>query len=283
MSGLRISVDVAGLPVGGAITAELFPNLADAVHAVADRALEIWTDYAAGGAMPDGSRINDRTGQYLRSIHMRKTGDFSAEVYTELPYAKAIEEGTGPRDMKDILHSSMKVRISKKGKRYLIIPFRWNSPKSVLGNNAPVQVWNWWKDRGSSYVASQHTRVSGTGAFDIKTRAPLLTPAWKYRWGSRLTPTALANLGFKDNDPLARRMAGMVRFRTPGKTGGGSHTQLITFRVMSEGSKGWIRPAQPGKWPARTTADQLRPAAEQEFKAAVERDVAAMLEGELGT
>ncbi len=278
--GIQVSVLVDGIPPGGPITAELFPNLHAAVRAVAERAHAQWQEYAAGAPLPDGQTIKDRTGTYLRSIMLRETGDFSAEVYSELPYAQAIEEGTKQRDMKDMLRSSMKVRRTKDGRRYLIIPFRWNGPNSVLGNNTPVQVWNWWKhpDRVSSAITARTHRVSGTGAFDIATRQPLLVPAWRYRWGSRLSTSAIETLGFADNSQVAKRMAGMVRFRQPGK-GGAAHSQLMTFRVMMEGSQGWIRPAQPGKWPARVTGDALKPAAEGAFAAGVEKDVAALLDG----
>ncbi|MCK7579806.1 MAG: hypothetical protein MZV65_31705 [Chromatiales bacterium] len=73
----------------------------------------------------------------------------------------------------------------------------------------------------------------------------------------------------------AQRMAGMVRFDNPGE----KHSQYLTFRVMSEDSQGWIRPAQPGKFPAKAAVDTYRPLAEQAFKAALQKDVDAILGG----
>jgi hypothetical protein len=79
----------------------------------------------------------------------------------------------------------------------------------------------------------------------------------------------------------ADRMAGMVSFRdsTSKSGGGGRHGQYITFRVMVENSPGWKVPAQPGKFPAKTVADLIRPVAEEMFREAVERDIAAALDG----
>jgi hypothetical protein len=74
------------------------------------------------------------------------------------------------------------------------------------------------------------------------------------------------------------RMAGMVRFRNPKPKKAGQHTQFLTFRVMSEKSSGWKMPEQPGRWPARTVADQMRPIAEEEFRQAAEADIRAFLD-----
>ena len=71
----------------------------------------------------------------------------------------------------------------------------------------------------------------------------------------------------------AKRMAGMTNFRQPGGRGGGAHSQYLTFRVMSEDSSGWKAPAIPGQYPAKITAEHLRPMAEPAFKKALEEDV----------
>ena len=280
--GIRVRVLVAGIPPDGAITAAVFPNLSHAVRAIAERAQEQWLDFADGAPLPDGKIIQNRTGEYARSIALRTTGDFSAEVYSELPYADAIERGTPQRDMKDILRTSLKVRLTKDGRRYLIIPFRHNGPTSVQGSNTPVEVWNWWKKPGrkSSRVVSQHTRVSGTGAYDIHTREPIRVAAWRYQWGSRLTKTALASLGHEPDSRMSKRMQGMVRFASAKGNGGASHSQLMTFRIMMEGSPGWIMPAQPGKYPARETEKLIEPVAEEVFGEAVKADVVAILGAE---
>lgn len=275
----HIAIDLSALmPLAGPITNAEFPHLALAVTAIADRVERRWKTYAAGAPMPNGKTINNRTGEYVRSIMQRQTGHFAAEVYTDLPYAGVIEHGAPRHDMKTMLNSSLKVRISAAGRRYLIIPFRHGHPGNVIGDSPMSDaVSAWWTDKKASSVRGMGSRLSGTGAMDIKTRKPLTVAARSYAWGDRLSRGALASLGASDHE--TKRMQGMVMFRRPGKTGGASHSQFITFRVMSENSKGWIAPATEGKWPARTTSEIYKPLAEAIFRAAVAEDIKALLPG----
>lgn len=274
----RISVALGHMiPEGSAFSAALFPTLAYAVHRITEAAHQQWVSYASGASLPNGQVIQSRTGEYARSIQVREMGDFSAEVFSDLPYAKAIEEGSPARDLKTILNSSYKVRLTHDGRRYLIIPFRWNHPNSVMGNAMPAQVHNWWSGQKPSAITGTYRRVSGTGALDIKTRGALTVPGRHYRWGSRLTETDLEGMGVTGRS--AKQMSGMVNFRKPGATGQGSHSQFITFRTMVEGSKGWIAPAQDGKWPARTVSETLQPVAEEAFRRAVQVDIQNILDG----
>jgi hypothetical protein len=279
MGAFRIDVDLGSiLPTGAALNGRQFPALSYAVQTIAQLAQDNWVAYAHGAPLPDGKAIQNRTGEYARSILVRRTGDLSAEVYSDLAYAHAIEEGGPARDMKRILNSSMKVRVAKDGKRYLIIPFRWNAPGSVMGHQMPEQVWSWWQGRGASHIVNgemNYKRLSGTGTYDWRTRARITTPAWRYHWGERLGKDALAAAGVTGK--AAQRMRGMVNFRNPGGKGGSAHSQFLTFRIMKEGSKGWIVPAQEGKWPARTVAQQLQSVAEDAFSAAAQADIEQML------
>jgi hypothetical protein len=303
MSSFSISIDLSHLmQVGSALTKDVFPHLAFAVQSVADAAETKWKEFASGVPMPNGRVINPRSGQYGRSIMQRNTGDFSRTVYTELPYALEIEQGAPRRDMKTLLNSSLKVRISAAGKRYLIIPFRHSpNPNNVMGDSSfPQSVADFWKTAKPSHVLPRFSRgaggmshlfglewasevrsggfrPSGTGAFDIRTRMPLQVAKHNYHWGDRLSKGTLDALGVTGT--AAKRMEGMYNFRRPGKTGGAAHSTFITFRTMVEGSKGWIRPATEGKWPARQTAAIYQPVAEEVFKAAVEEDLRHALPG----
>ena len=98
---------------------------------------------------------------------------------------------------------------------------------------------------------------------------------WRYKWGSRLDKGTLAGLGI--TGAQAKRVTGMVNFREQPHGEGARHSQYITFRVMSEDSKGWRAPAREGFHPAKTVADKLRPVAEEAFRKAVELDVRRML------
>lgn len=285
-SPLRISIPVGDLiPAGMKADAATFPTLSYAVRAVAEAAHQQWVNYATGTPLPNGQTISPRGGTYARSIQLRQTGDFSAEVYSNLPYAEQVEYGTPQRDMKEMLGRSLKVRVVSNpkspnfGKRYLIIPFRWGSSGSggVGANVMPKAVANWWKGQDSSRVVRMSERKSGTGAFDIKTRAPLMVPQRVYNWGDRLKRGDLSSLGV--NGAAARRtMAGMVKFTKPGGKGGGSHATYLTFRIMGEWQTGsWIAKAKPGRYPARTVSTQMLKVAEEAFRRAVEEDIAKAL------
>lgn len=283
-TAFSIAIDLGDVEVPQGFTREAFPNLAGAVLAVTQAAHGQWREFARGTPIPGGRTIRNRTGAYLRSIVYDMRGDFTGEVYSDLPYAHTIEEGAPARDAKAILGHSLKVRVNAKKQRFLIIPFRHDQPNSVIGQGMPKSVWDWWHEgnRQTSSVDSVDPvgRQSGTGAMDIHTRGPLMVPARKYTWGARFSKADAIALGLSKQQ--VRRTQGMVHFRKPeGGPGYAGHDQFITFRVMSEASKGWMIPAQEGAFPARTTADLIRPEAEKIFKAAVEADIASYLGGKV--
>ncbi len=286
MSRFNIAVDLGGLiPHGTPVTAAMFPTLADAVRQLAEAAHAQWVGYAQGAPLPNGMIIQSRTGEYARSILLHQPGPFSAEVSSTLPYAQQIEEGMPKRDLKQILNTSNKVRVSQKtGKRYLIIPFRWNTPNSVLGRAMPQPVYNWWRRAGQerSHITGAYQRITGDGPegrnahrYDINTRQLITTPGRTYSWGSRIGKSDLAAMGVTGKPAV--HMVGMVAFRDPTANTGSKNGKYLTFRVMSEGSPGWISPAVPGKFPARTVAETLQPVAERTFQRAVQEDVDRLL------
>jgi hypothetical protein len=290
MPSFSIAVDLSHLMSRGTpLNASVMPHLAFAVQSILDRAEVVWKQFASGSRpLPGGRTIHVRSGEYLRSINQRKTGDFSGVVETFLPRADTIEKGAPARDMHDLLASSLKVRISSKtGKRYLIIPFR-HSPNAnnvMRDNFMPAAVHDWWKTATPSSVRSGYERrpvhSNLVGALKpenavYRLKGGLLTvPQRRYDWGDRLTADHLRAM--KMNESQVRRMQGMYNFRRPGKKGGAAHSQYITFRTMVEGSPGWRVPAREGYWPAKTTANMLQPVAEERFKRAVEADIRGLL------
>ncbi|HET8550859.1 MAG TPA: hypothetical protein VFM97_00095 [Gammaproteobacteria bacterium] len=268
MSEFRIGIGIE-LPPRAPLDAKTFPNLAYAVQMIAERGAEIWRGYASGKPLPDGKIIHARTGQYMRSITMRSLGDFAAEDYTDLSYAEALEKGTGPRDMKKMLNTSLKVRISKKGKRYLIIPFRHGTPGSVgFRSVMPEPVHMMWRGMRASRVTGTFQEANHLGVHNLRTRAPMMVTRRKYKWGDRMSAAQLRAAGVRGRQ--LRHMTGMVHMQEPTTHG---HGQYLTFRVMSEDSKGWVTQGMPAFHPAKVTAEQLKPAAEKAFAEAVSRDV----------
>lgn len=227
------------------------PNTAKAVSQAADAVIGIWSNAARG-------EFRHTSGKYINAIEKGKIypyndDRFQSAVINRLPYAGYIEHGfSGSYDLKNMLETSSKVRISKKGKRYLIIPFRHGIPGTRELTAMPAEVYKAAKEINPSFRTGKYTEPSQQGARTYKEAQMFLQQGhpqgkkverFSYKWGGRLTREAMANIIQKQPDIKTSRYEGMVRFpRDTGTTG----TQYLTFRVMHEDSKGWIRPPRAG-------------------------------------
>lgn len=256
------------VPPAAPVDALSFPSLSVAVRQVAEEAHQQWLAYAQGTPLPGGRSVKDRGGVYAASIKLRQVGDLAAEVYSDAKVAGEVESGTPSRDLKEMLRTSRKTRLNKRGQKFLIIPFRWSQGGGGGTNALPANVANWWKGQAASRVAGWTTRVSATGHE---------VPQRLYNWGASLEKPDLTRLGIKGEN--ARRMKGMVNFREQSarSAGGASKGGAMTFRTMSEGQTGkWITKPKPGLRVAATVAQQVKPAAEKAFKLALEQDLARL-------
>lgn len=270
---IAIELDI---PADAPVNRTVFPRLAETFSALVNAAHERWVEYAEGKPLPGGLIINPRSGSYARSIAIERVSDFEADVVSKIPYASAIEEGSPARDLHQLLQTSRKTRITRDGKRYLIIPFRWGTPgtdknpRVGFGANVmPPEVHKGWLSGqygDSSRIVGHGWRISGSG-HKVRQRT--------YSWGGRLTQNDLSALGigteFNGKTYKSHPMAGMVQMRRGGT--GAKHTQYLTFRTMTEGSPGWEVPAIEGRWPARTVSEQIKPVAEQALREAVAYDI----------
>lgn len=264
MLEFRIRLQLDGLPaVRAAIYQQVYPLLTEAVGAVAQQTALNWQ-----AAVRDAKLWVGEKDAYAASIQVKMTGAFSALVWTDYKLAQQIEDGRPARDLKRMLNTSLKVRTGKRGQRYLVIPFRHSTPgKNATGPSMPEHVYKAAKKLEPSSVTGMTTRLSGTGAMDVKTRQFLTVPQRVYKWGGRLPP------GMMGPNPKGKvdRFAGMVRFQEPGKSP--RYSQYLTFRVMSEDSRGWIIPAKPGLKIVKGVVDDMQPVAEEIFREAVKRSV----------
>lgn len=252
----------AALTVGGLITKEVFPLLNQAVMAVAQQSVINWQKAVYAAPLWSGEKD-----AYAKSISWSIKGDFSAEVEATYEKASEIEEGRPARDLKKMLGTSLKVRVSKTGSRYLYIPFRHNTPgHGAHAQVMPVDVYKMAKQMAPSRITGKTTRESGTGAYSVKTKKLLTVPQNTYSWGARL-PAGLADK--KAPHHKTDIYAGMYRFSTG--TPGAKSSTYLTFRTMSEKSQGWIIPAKPGLHIAKKVVDDLRPKAMAAFAEAVKR------------
>lgn len=264
MAEFKISVDLGDVARSRSIIdAAIFPHLNQAVRAVAQQVRIDWIEAVMRAKLWSGEK-----GPYSESIEWKMTGDFTAIVETHYKYAEEIENGRPPRDLKRMLNTSLKVRQTKTGKRYLIIPFRHQVPGSdAIGHAMPQDVYAMAKDLVPSSVVSRGKRVSGTGAFDIKTQKQIMVPTRKYVWGGSLPSSSERKMPTRGGD----RYAGMYRFEI--SSGKSKSSSYITFRVMMEGKPGWIVPAQPGQYLAKGVADRIQPLANKAFAESVKLDL----------
>ncbi len=197
---------------------------------------------------------------YMESIDVKMTGDFSALVWSDYKNADEIEHGRPPRDLKAMLATSLKVRVSKKGKRYLIIPFRHNTPgATALAAPMPPAIYKQAKALAPSSIAGMTQRPSGQ-----KGKQHVMVPQAVYNWGGKLPAELAPKLKPHHKTDI---YAGMYRFNT--SSGKQKSSAYMTFRTMIEGSPGWIIPAQPGLFLAKKVAEEMQPIAAQAFQKAV--------------
>lgn len=258
---LQLKVGLSSLaPAANLLKGEILARLSEAVGHVSAQTAAVWQEAVHKAKLWEGERQ-----VYADSISWKMTGALTAEVEATYQKADEIENGRPPRDLKRMLDTSLKVRLNKKGSRYLIIPFRHNTPGyTAHASDMPQHVYEAAKALKPSKVLGMGTRPSGTGAWDLKTKGPLQVPQAKYLWGGRL---AAGSMGPNPKGKVDR-FAGMYRFDT--SIGKKKESTYLTFRVMTETSKGWIVPAQPGLNIAKEVIKQMGPLALEEFKNAAQ-------------
>lgn len=245
----------------------LFPNQAHAIKRLSKIAHRRWLEYASGArVLPNGKKIQAVSGQYLSSINIEESGELAYVIYSDDPKAQWIEEGFPAFDMKAALMTSHKVRLSKTGKRYLIVPFRHKTPQS-LGVVMPAQAEAFWLSpaRKSSVISGHYLENS---VQDGQTKVTRRT----YQWGDRTTRRDVENMGLDPDEKLGSRLVGMVRMQNDEDRGG----QHMTFRVMSESSHGWLMPAREGAWAAKASYGWVQQNYEAVMRVALQEDVRAL-------
>ena len=248
--------------VRGVMNAQLMPRLNQAVNAVAQATASDWKEGVYRAKLWSGEKTS-----YMNSITWSMTGDFSAVVSSEYQHASEIENGRPARDLKRMLNTSAKVRQTKTGSRYLIIPFRHNTPDSdATGPAMPPAVYDLAKNMAPSSITGVGRRLSGLNASNVQTRKLLTVAQNKYKWGDRLAAPETKVKGARAN-----RYEGMYRFES--SSGNEKRSTYLTFRVMSEKSQGWIVPPQAGLFIVRDVVARLQPLAERAFSEAVKRDL----------
>lgn len=243
MSEFNVSVDISAIleAAEGAITEQVLPTVSQAVRALGAQTQINWIDAVAKSKLWQGEKD-----EYIKSIKFQMLGDFSAEISSDYRLADEIDNGRPSRDLKKMLDTSLKVRVVSKGKnagkRYLIIPFRHQTPgNNALGPDMPNAIYMKARQLKPSMVTGSGSRLSGTGAYSLRTKKPISVPQKTYKWGDRLQAGLVGKMAPHHKSDIYE---GMVRMKT--SAGKSNSSVYLTFRVMMEGSPGWIVPAKPG-------------------------------------
>jgi len=260
------------------INGATFPLAAQAVRAIASETAFRWKESVARARLWQGEKA-----PYIQSIKVRMLDDLNAEVYSDYKFAQEIEEGRPPKDLKLMLNTSTKVRISQKGRRFLVIPMRQNTPgNDALAPAMPMSVYELAKEMIPSEVTGIGARQSGENVIlsptsgmssnpvqnpflsNIASKKTFMVAKANYQWGGKLSRADLKAAGLSAQEQ--RRFSGMVRMKE--SSGGSSY---LTFRVMAEGSAGWITKPVPGKHIAQKVAQQMQPLATAAIGEAMKR------------
>lgn len=273
----KLNVDIGGaLDATAIINKHVFPLLNQAVRAVAAQTASNWQANVYQAKLWSGEKD-----AYAATINWHMTGDFSAIVESDYRYDQEIESGRPAKDLKKMLGTSLKVRRTEDGRRFLIIPMRHNMEKLEQAG-----IYGMAKDLDPSTILDQSERPSGevtrlsptsgmspspkqTGFLsNPKTKSASMVNKNHYNWGGKLKRGDMKAAGI---DPATRSWAsGMRRFDTS-TPGGGKSSAYLTFRIMMEGSGGWIVPPQPGQEIAKKTEEDMQPKALSAFQEAIKR------------
>lgn len=254
----------------------LFPEGAQATEMAANAVSNQWKQYAAGATLPDGQRVKQPDAGYVASIKVQRNGSFDYTVYTEHQKADFYENGMASYDMKKTHPNGRKSRVAKKripkrqggGFRYvpyLVVPFRWATPKSGAHMGAknviPQQLYSRILS-GMKSGSFQRTKVLDGKKMepnymgDMIERALYAAEDGLGSWGSRVNGSMLdgiEGLSFSQNGRTPN-ISGLSAMNDKGQT------NYMTFRVISADSpsNAWIHPGVKGRHLAEQTANKMR-------------------------
>jgi hypothetical protein len=224
---------------GGAL-----PATSAALKEAADTIRDVWAGYVTGAKDIGIEPLKNPQGGLARTIHSRKTGPLHHEVYSDSNIMGYLIDGTSEVDMKETHTKGPRSRVSKKGVPYLIVPFRWGTPKTVgFRNVLPVAIYDIVKKtkfKRSLVAQTTHNEPNAKGE---------AVERWDYeKWGNRLNMKQIieADDGEMDINQMFN-MRGMVSMDTSSKNK--KYSGYYTFRVISRESPAgsWIKPATQGR------------------------------------
>ena len=232
---------------------EIAPATSAAVSTAAQIIQDTWRGWAEGKSIEGADDIRKANSRLAASITVRRNGSFDAEIGTDSPYMKRIQQGSPEYDMKKAYPYGRKSRVSKRGRPYLIIPFTWHTPNDEGGARAHGSLANTIPENLLSLVQSmRRSYTTGETHIEKNARGENIARA-EYSWGDRLKAEGNIN--------------GLVVMNSK------KHTAFTTFRVISVDSpkSSWIRKEIPANdvaaAVARATSSAVKEVIEKGLKA----------------
>ena len=233
---------------------EIAPATSAAVSTAAKIIQDTWRGWANGASIEGADVIKKANSRLAASINVKMNGSLDAEIGTDSPYMKRIQQGSPEYDMKKTYPYGRKSRVSKRGRPYLIIPFTWHTPNAEGGARAHGSLANTIPENLLAVVRSmRRSYTTGETHIEPNARGEGIARA-EYSWGDRLSAEGNIN--------------GLVVFNNK------KHTAFSTFRVISVDSpkNSWIRKEIPANDVAAAVERATRPAVEAVIEEGLKAD-----------
>lgn len=200
-------------------------------------------------------------------INIPEAGFCRAMVIALKKISNDLEFGRGPWDMKPMLLNGPKARVSKKGIKYNIIPFRHAVPggtkNTAVGRVMPKEIYR----QARALKAS----VEGKGAT---------------RWGGKLTGTEAKHAPGKNPSTgyqhKSGRFEGMARVEKTYERA--TQSKYLTFRIVSSKSdpQSWYHPGYPAYHIADGVKNYCKPHVEEMILQAAQDDLTSISDLSVG-
>jgi len=226
-------------------------NLQAAVNQAAQHVQATWQQVVMGSvSVPGAKEITANIGlrrlyadNIVLSSQLKNGDNLTQRVMAIKQIANQLETGCGPFDMKPALLNGPKSRVSKKGIRYNIVPFRHAAPGGTKDSNfraMPASIYQ--KARELKATVQKGNKLAWGG----RLKSPL---------GIQSNPTT----GYKHKAPIHE---GMVRIEK--QYAKASQSKYLTFRMVSSNSDpgSWIHPGYEAHHIAAAVSNFCRPAVE---------------------
>jgi len=248
-------------------TAQSMPATAKAMKTAAALVRATWQGYATGQqTLPGVEPMKNPSKGYADGIKVNPLGPFDYEIVNPSEIAEYLEHGTTEIDMKQTHTRGPRSRVSRKGVPYLIVPFRWGTPKNIGARNVmPQAIYDIVKK-----ARFEKSLVAGTTHNEKNASGEAVSRNDYEKWGDRLNIEQIIHaddVGMNLNQMF--NMSGMVRMDT--STENQKYSGYYTFRVISANGKpgSWIKPATP----ARHITDGVVRAVQEDVDAIIETAV----------